>query len=57
MEIPWIGAVKLFASGTEGQVPGASWSSLALLVATIIAAPVLLEMVNERIKNSLPEEE
>jgi len=57
MEIPWIGAVKLFTSGTEDQVPGASWSSLALLVATIIAAPVLLEMVNERIKNSIPEEE
>ncbi len=52
MEIPWIGAVKLSASGTSGQVPPSSWSSLGLLVASIIAIPVLFEMVNDRVKSA-----
>lgn len=50
LEIPWVGAVKLSASGTAGAVPGASWSSLALLVSFIIVAPILIDMVTDRLQ-------
>jgi hypothetical protein len=31
-------------------VPGASWSSLALLVSFIIVAPILIDMVTDRLQ-------
>ena len=60
MEIPWVGAVKLHASGTSNQVTPNSWSNLAILVAMVIATPVIIEMITELInstKNTSEEEE
>jgi len=59
LEIPWVGAVKLAASGTSGAVPGASWSNLAVLVALIITTPIVIEMITDRLQgdNSSDEEE
>jgi hypothetical protein len=60
MEIPWVGAVKLYASGTSNQVTPNSWSNLAILVAMVIATPVIIEMITDRInstKNTSEEEE
>ena len=51
LEIPWVGAVKLYASGTDGQVPDNSWSNLAIMVAIVIATPVIIEMITDRINS------
>ncbi len=48
LEIPWVGAVKLYASGTAHQVTDNTWSNLAVLVAVLISAPVVIEMVTDR---------
>ena len=52
LELPWIGAIKLAASGTGDQVPSKSWSRLLVVVASIITAPVVLEMIADRISGS-----
>ena len=49
LEIPWVGAVKLYASGTDGQVTFNSWSNLAVMVAVVLSAPVIIEMITERL--------
>ena len=56
-EIPWIGAVKLFISGTHSQVTDTTWRSLAVVIAVIIAAPHILETVMERLRPPSDEEE
>ena len=60
LEIPWVGAVKLYASGTDGQVTSNSWSNLAVMVAIVISAPVIIEMITDRLngkKESQSDEE
>ena len=60
LEIPWVGAVKLYASGTDGQVTSNSWSNLAVMVAIVISAPVIFEMITDRLngkKESQSDEE
>jgi hypothetical protein len=52
LELPWIGAIKLWASGTGDQVPSRSWSRLLVVIASIITAPVVLEMITDRISGS-----
>lgn len=56
LEIPWVGAVKLFVSGTAGQVTGNTWSHLAVLVAVLISAPVVVEMITDRMSRGDEEE-
>ena len=56
-EIPWIGAAKLFFSGTSSSVTDTTWRSLAVVIAVIIAAPYILETVMERLRTSSDEEE
>jgi len=51
LEIPWVGAVKLYASGTNGQVTSNSWSNLAIMVAIVIATPVIIEMITDRMNS------
>jgi len=57
LEIPWVGAVKLYASGTAGQVTGNTWGNLAVLVAIIISAPVIIEMITDRLTSKNEDEE
>ena len=57
LEIPWVGAVKLYASGTAGQVTGNTWGNLAVLVAIIISAPVIIEMITNRLNPKDEDEE
>ena len=56
-EIPWLGAAKLFFSGTSSSVTDTTWRSLAVVIAVIIAAPYILETVMERLRPSSDEEE
>ena len=49
-EIPWLGAAKLFFSGTSSSVTDTAWRSLAVVIAVIIAAPYILETVMERLR-------
>jgi signal peptidase I len=57
LEIPWVGAVKLYASGTAGQVTGNTWGNLAVLVAIIISAPVIIEMITDRLTSKNEDDE
>jgi len=43
--------VKLYASGTDGQVTPNSWSNLVIMVAIVIATPVIIEMITDRINS------
>jgi|TARA_B110000196_G_scaffold256776_1_gene227049 signal peptidase I len=56
-EIPWIGAIKLFFSGTSSSVTSKSWSNLGLLFASVIAVPMLYEAIFENRKTDSDEEE
>ncbi len=56
-EIPWIGAIKLFFSGTSSSVTGKSWANLGLVFASVIAAPMLYEGIFENRKTDSDEEE
>jgi len=56
-EIPWLGTVKLLFAGGDSpgtaQVPDATWGWLFLTIAVILAAPIALEpLLNRIIKNS-----
>jgi hypothetical protein len=55
-EIPWLGAAKLFFSGTSSQVTDTTWRSLLVVIAVIISVPYLLEVVIERRETSTEEE-
>ena len=61
MEIPWVGAVKLYASGTSDKVTSKTRSNLAVFVAIVISAPVIIEMITDRVngkkENQSDEEE
>ena len=58
-EIPWLGTVKLMVSGGDSpgvsQVPGLSFVFLILFVGTVLAAPVIVEPVVNRILRNSPE--
>ena len=58
-EIPWLGTVKLMVSGGDSpgvsQVPGLSFVFLILFVGTVLAVPVIVEPVVNRILRNSPE--
>ncbi len=58
-EIPWLGTVKLMVSGGDSpgvsQVPGYSFIFLILFVATILALPMMIDPVVNRILKNSPE--
>ncbi|RJU86185.1 MAG: S26 family signal peptidase [Candidatus Poseidoniales archaeon] len=56
-EIPWVGIVKLMVSGGDSpgisQVPGASILYLILLIGAVLATPMLIEpLINKILRNS-----
>ena len=55
-EIPWLGAAKLFFSGTSSSVTDTTWRGLAVVIAVIIAAPYILETVMERLRSPSDED-
>ena len=58
-EIPWLGTVKLMVSGGDSpgvsQVPGASFLFLILFIGSVLAIPMLIEPVLNRILRNSPE--
>jgi len=58
-EIPWLGTVKLMVSGGDSpgvsQVPGLSFVFLIAFVGIVLAAPVVIEPVVNRILRNSPE--
>lgn len=58
-EIPWLGTVKLMVSGGDSpgvsQVPGASFLFLILFIVSVLAIPMLIEPVLNRILRNSPE--
>ncbi|MDC0557038.1 S26 family signal peptidase [Candidatus Poseidoniaceae archaeon] len=58
-EIPWLGTVKLMVSGGDSpgvsQVPGASFMFLILFIVSVLAIPMLIEPVLNRILRNSPE--
>jgi len=56
-EIPWLGTVKLMVSGGESpgvsQVPGSSFIFLILFIGAVLATPMLIEpLINKVLRNS-----
>ena len=56
-EIPWLGTVKLMVSGGDSpgvsQVPGSSFIFLILFIGAILATPMLIEpLINKVLRNS-----
>jgi signal peptidase I len=56
-EIPWLGTVKLMVSGGESpgvsQVPGSSFIFLILFIGAVLATPMLMEpLINKVLRNS-----
>jgi signal peptidase I len=58
-EIPWLGTVKLMMSGDGSpgttQVPSASWGWLFVSIASVLALPIMLEPLLNRIIKGSPE--
>ena len=58
-EIPWLGTVKLLVSGGDSpgvsQVPGSSFIFLILLIGIILATPMIIEPLLNRILRNSPE--
>ncbi len=58
-EIPWLGSVKLMASGADSPgtsyVPNSSFVYLAMIIGSILLAPVLLEKGMKNIMENSPE--
>ncbi|MDP7001977.1 MAG: S26 family signal peptidase [Candidatus Thalassarchaeaceae archaeon] len=55
-EIPWIGSIKLLASGTQSSVTQSTWNYLALTILTILASPLLLDPAVSALRSSTEEE-
>lgn len=56
-EIPWLGTVKLMVSGGDSpgvsQVPGSSFIFLILFIGAVLATPMLIEpLINKVLRNS-----
>jgi|TARA_B100001996_G_scaffold282934_1_gene223246 signal peptidase len=43
-EIPWVGAIKLFFSGTSDFVSPQTWSNLVTLIAAVVILPMLFDI-------------
>lgn len=56
-EIPWLGAAKLFFSGTSSSVSDQTWRGLGVVIAVIIAVPYILETAMDRLRPYSDEEE
>jgi len=47
-EIPWVGAIKLFFSGTSDFVSPQTWNNLFTLIAAIVIIPMIYDMLISR---------
>ncbi len=47
-EIPWVGAIKLFFSGTSDFVSPQTWNNLFTLIAAIVIIPMVYDMLISR---------
>ena len=54
-ELPWIGAIKLLVSGTQGSVTANTWNNLALTIVLILASPLIIDSATARLRG--PDEE
>ena len=43
-EIPWVGAIKLFFSGTSSFVSGQTWNNLFSLIAIVVIVPMIFDL-------------
>lgn len=43
-EIPWVGSIKLFFSGTSSFVSSQTWSNLVTLIAVIVIIPMIFDI-------------
>ncbi len=43
-EIPWVGAIKLFFSGTSSFVSGQTWNNLLSLIAIVVIVPMIFDL-------------
>ena len=43
-EIPWVGAIKLFFSGTSSFVSGQTWNNLFTLIAAVVIIPMVYDI-------------
>ena len=43
-EIPWVGSIKLFFSGTSSFVSAQTWSNLMTLIAVIVIVPMIFDL-------------
>ena len=50
-EIPWVGAIKLFFSGTSSFVSGQTWNNLFTLIAVVIIVPMIFDVFSYSNKN------
>ena len=55
-ELPWIGAIKLLVSGTQGSVTASTWNNLALTIILILASPLIIDSASARLRGSDEEE-
>ena len=50
-EIPWVGAIKLFFSGTSSHVSGQTWNNLFTMIAVVVIVPMIFDMFSYSNKN------
>jgi hypothetical protein len=43
-EIPWVGAIKLFFSGTSSFVSAQTWNNLFTLIAAVVIIPMVYDI-------------
>jgi hypothetical protein len=55
-ELPWIGAIKLLVSGTQGSVTATTWNNLTLTIVLILASPLIIDSTSARLRGSDEEE-
>ena len=51
-EIPWLGSIKLLTTGAWPAVSNQSWTKLSMLIGVILVAPVILDAIRGRSKES-----
>ena len=50
-EIPWVGSIKLFFSGTSSFVSTQTWSNLMTLIAVVVIVPMVFDLLSNQNKN------
>jgi signal peptidase len=49
-EIPWLGAIKLFTSGTHGAVTEETWANLSITIVIVLMTPTIYESLTRNKK-------